>query len=130
MLNLVDVGNNGKLILNAIKNSETLQAVWNTIKGVFEGVWDVLNKIAKVLTGEDLDSRINALVKSSGKLDANKVASDAAAIRNNMQNNNQTYNLTVNAGNANAQQTAGLVGGWLDNRIAQDRSMDVLEPEA
>ena len=120
----------GNWILNAIKNSETLQAVWNTIKGVFEGVWDVLNKIAKVLTGEDLDSRINALVKSSGKLDANKVASDAAAIRNNMQNNNQTYNLTVNAGNANAQQTAGLVGGWLDNRIAQDRSMDVLEPEA
>lgn len=116
-------------LIDWIKNSETLQAVWNTIKGIFEGVWDVLNKIAKVLTGTDLTTRLNGIVSGAGKLDANKVAADAASISNKMQNNNSTYNLTVNAGNADAKETAGLLGGWVDNRISQDISMDTIAYE-
>ena len=89
----------------------------------------MLNKIAKVLTGTDLTTRLNGIVSGAGKLDANKVAADAASISNKMQNNNSTYNLTVNAGNADAKETAGLLGGWVDNRISQDISMDTIAYE-
>lgn len=113
---------------DAIANSENLQAVWSTIKGVFEACWDVLNKIAKILTGEDLNTKIDKLVTGTGKLDAAKVMTDANAISNKTQNNNQVYNLTVNA--KDAKEAPTIFDNWVGNRAQQDISGDILESEA
>lgn len=122
------MGKFGNWILDAIKNSETLQAVWNSIKSVFEACWDVLNKIAKILTGEDLNTKIDKLVTGTGKLDAAKVMTDANAISNKTQNNNQVYNLTVNA--KDAKEAPTIFDNWIGNRAQQDISGDILESEA
>lgn len=115
-------------LTDAIANSENLQAVWSTIKGVFEACWDVLNKIAKILTGEDLNTKIDKLVTGTGKLDAAKVMTDANAISNKTQNNNQVYNLTVNA--KDAKEAPTIFDNWVGNRAQQDISGDILESEA
>ena len=111
---------------DAIANSENLQAVWNTIKGVFESCWEVLNKIAKILTGEDLNTKIDKLVTGTGKLDAAKVMSEANAL-NKTQNNNQTYNLTVNT--KNAAEAVGVLSPWIESRAQQDIGGDIMDGE-
>lgn len=110
---------------DAIANSENLQAVWSTIKGVFEACWEVLNKIAKILTGEDLNTKIDRLVTGTGKLDTAKLFDSSSS--NKTQNNNQTYNLTVNT--KNAAEAVGVLSPWIENRAQQDIGGDIMDGE-
>lgn len=119
----------GQWIKDAISNSETLQAVWSSIKSVFEGVWDVLNKIAKTLTGEDLNAKIDRLVTGAGALgSAQDIIKESERYNyNRTQNNNQTYNLTFHAQDATG--AVGILDNWMTNRAQQDISGDILEGE-